>query len=95
MINDFLEMWRKNTLDKDATWRGYEILAVAGPEHVKPALKKLRLGYAGDLGVSEFMAQHGIKDRLEAEAILSSWYVWHRLRTTPNRYSRKYRGPSF
>jgi hypothetical protein len=90
-FKDFLAKWRTNMLDTDATWRSYEILKAAGPEHVPKALKALGLGYAGDLALPHFMALYGVNDRLEAEAMLGSWWLLNRLsKSRVERVPRRY-----
>lgn len=80
-FKDFLHLWRTDTLESDATWRSYDIRSATAPAYAKKALKALGFGYAGELGMTEFMAKYGVTTRLEAEALLSCWWVWHRLST--------------
>lgn len=83
-FREFLYAWSDGTLDKDAAWRAYDILAHvrhSRSKHQKNvyqrnALKALKLMYAGELALPEFMARYGVEDRSEAEDILGCWWVW-------------------
>jgi hypothetical protein len=78
-FGQFLFQWRLGTLDEDATWRNYNIKDNQADVFVKKALKEINLGHAGEHGVSEAMRRYDIKDRHEAEAILSGWWIWSEL----------------
>ena len=83
-FREFLAAWYAGTLDQDAGWRGYEIVAHVQHSrskhqkntYEKNALKALKLTYAGELALPEFMARYGLKDRSEASLILGCWWVW-------------------
>lgn len=36
----------------------------------------LKLAYAGELAIPEFMARYGIQKEWEAKRILGSWWLW-------------------
>ncbi len=81
---EFLRAWREGTLDEDAAWRAYDILAHVRhvqAQHIsmayqRSALKALKLAYAGELALPEFMARYGFENRSEATLILGCWWVW-------------------
>lgn len=77
-FREFLHNWlgRGVSLDYDAAWRAYDIPAVVRPRHVSKALKALKLAYAGEHAIPQFMALYGLGDRAEAEALLGQWWVW-------------------
>lgn len=85
-FKDFLAAWRAGTLSQDTAWRGYNVpglvLAVVPNRRVvymRSALKMLKLTYAGELAIPEFMARYEIPDRAEAERFILSWWVWSRV----------------
>jgi hypothetical protein len=84
-FREFLFAWRDGTLNRDAAWRAYDILAFARLARISKhrkgvfqasALKSLKLSYAGELALPEFMARYGIEDREEAQDILGCWWLW-------------------
>lgn len=86
-FKSFLAHWYWKDLDRDATWRGYDIPAFVKPRHTWDALKALSLAYAGELALSQCMSLYGLTDPAEAEDILACWWVWKNLSES------KYIGP--
>lgn len=78
-FNYFLHRWRNKALDRDVTWRGYEILAAVQPRHVQAAIKALGLGYAGELAIPHFCELYEVPSWDLAREILGAWWVWSRL----------------
>lgn len=76
---EFLSAYENNTLGRDAAWRAYDIASAVRPIHIRGALKVLKLQYAGELAIPEFMARYGIPDRAKAQMLLGAWYLWSAL----------------
>lgn len=75
-FKEFLHAYQTNALDRDAAWRAYDIPAAVKPGHIRSALKALKLAYAGELALPEFMARYGVPTREQAQAVLGAWWLW-------------------
>lgn len=75
-FNQFLFKHRNGTLYEDAGWRAYDFYASVQARHVRKALKKLGLAYAGELAIPHFMALYDLQDREAAMKLVGGWWLW-------------------
>lgn len=84
-FRDFHAAYNDGSIYEDASWRAYDIPAMASKRHAKDALK--RLGYLDTTTLGFEQARHdlGIASAMLCRHLLAMWKVWTDIATGERR----------